>query len=234
MYSKYESLMMTNNNLNNIIPDNYQKFYDNNVFDKARENIREKKNINKKNINITDKDDKLFWIFYDLCYKNSFLELDKNFKREKEIKIQSIKKLLEFKDILKSYKLKILDLENEFLNENKITLKGFFALCLINGINIFYIWDNKYIQVLSNKDNEIIYLRNDKNKEYEILSKDKADLLVNNYFLVENIDKWIKSISSYTKNELLSISNRLNLALNNNKQTKEIIYDAICKKINIM
>lgn len=234
MYSKYDSLMMTNNNLNRLIVDNYQKFYDNNVFDKKIEKVKEKNNIDKKNIKITDKDDKLFWIFYDLCYKDSFLELDKNFKREKEIKIESIKKLSQYKDLLKNYKLKILDLENEFLNENKITLKGFFALCLINGINIFYIWDNKYIQILSHKNNEIIYLKNDKNKESEILTKDKAELLIENFFLIENIDKWIKSISGYTKNELLLISNRLNLVLNNNKPTKELIYEAICKKINIM
>ena len=87
---------------------------------------------------------------------------------------------------------------------------------------------------MSHKNNEIIYLKNDKNKESEILTKDKAELLIENFFLIENIDKWIKSISGYTKNELLLISNRLNLVLNNNKPTKELIYEAICKKINIM
>lgn len=238
MYLKYQPLMMTNNNLLKIIPDNYQKIYDNNLFDKNVDRNRDKNvdrqdNINKKNVKITDKDDRLFWIFYELCYKDSFLEFDKNFKKEKEIKIDSIKKLPEYKDLLKNYKLKILDLENELLNENKITVKGFFALCLVNGINIFYIWDNKYIQILSNNDSEIIYLRNDKNREVELLDKEKAELVISNHFLVENIDKWIKSVNSYTKNELLSISNRLKIVLNN-KITKEIIYEAICKKINII
>lgn len=225
--------MMTNENLLKILPDNYQKFYDNNVFDR-KDKCKQKSIVVKKSSLLTDKDDKLFWTFYELHFKNSFLEMDKNFKTEKEFKIKTIEKLHLFKDKLKNYKLKIQDLENELLNEKKITNKGFMALCLIYGINLFYFWDYKYIEILSKDNGDLIYIRNDKDSEIKILTKEEADKLIENYYFVENIEKWLKSISGYTKTELLNICTKLKIDIKNSKVTKENLYEVIGKKINIM
>ena len=129
MFEKYNNLMMTDDNINKIIPKKCDTLI------KENNNNIKKNKTNNYNF-ITDKDDKLFWLFYQLIFKNDFIEKEKNFQREKEVKINAIEKIRENKDTLKLYKLKIIDIENELLNEKKITIKGFIALCLCYSIVI--------------------------------------------------------------------------------------------------
>ena len=75
---------------------------------------------------IPDKKDKLFWCFYVMLHgEMEYLSIENgHFKIEKDFKIDFVEKIRNHKDLLKTFKLKRNELENEFANESKITIKG--------------------------------------------------------------------------------------------------------------
>ena len=226
MIKEISSLMMTSDVIDSLLPkDNYQKFFDQKVFDKQSNKIEKHK---------IKHDDELFWLFYRLIFKDEFIDYNKSFQIEKNFKIELVSKLRDIKIKLKNYKLKLNDIENDLVNEKKISVKTFFALCLLYDINIIYIWDFKYFELLCNSEKEIFFIENNKNSEIKILENVSKDKIYDSYFYVENIDKSIKSISSYTKNDLTNICNKLNIRNFDKKNTKEQLYEKICLKINVL
>ena len=62
--------------------------------------------------------------------------------------------------------------------------------------------------------------------------ENNIDYYRNNYFYIENINKPIKSITSYTKDDLLKIAEKLNIDITN-KSNKKDIYEKIINKIDL-
>lgn len=175
--------------------------------------------------------DSLFWCFFIILNGRHEYEINSSFKREKEFKIQSIEKLRNIKSELKAFKLRLNEIEDELLNQTKISIKTLFALCLLHKINILYVWNRKYFEIINNADENINVILNE-NKEDKIIydmDLEKINYYRENYLCIENINKQIKSITGYTHKELLAIAHKLDIQDITSKKTKKEIYEKIIK-----
>lgn len=183
------------------------------------------------------KKDDLFWCVYALKYGLLTYDIDNSYKREKEEKISCIEKLRSFKAELKTYKLKLVDIEDDLLNNDKISMKSIIALCVLYKINLIYAWNNKlYFETINNGDDQINIIINEK-KENKLLQGDdniigeKVKYYRNKYLQIENISKPLKAITAYSKEELLIIAKKLNITEFGDKITKKNIYEKISNHI---
>jgi len=177
--------------------------------------------------------DSLFWCFFIILNGQHEYEINSSFKREKEFKIESIEKLRSFKSELKAFKLRLSVIEDELLNQKKISIISLAALCLLHKINVLYIWDRKYFEIINNADEKINIILN-KNKEDTILydtSLETTNYYRDNYWCVENINKPLKSITGYTHKELLTIAQKLDIKDLSSKKTKKEMYEKILEKL---
>jgi hypothetical protein len=107
------------------------------------------------------KKDSLFWCFYILKYGFSKYEMEvgnQHFSIEKQEKFKYIDVLRKptNKDLLKIHKIKPLSLlEDDLANQEKISIKTFFSLCIIENMNIILIDKRKVYEVLTTDDPKI-------------------------------------------------------------------------------
>lgn len=255
IYDQIKETKLTNNNL--IILDNLKKSknIDIELYKTKKNEFIEKElyyKLNSSDISINDNkdidyfepinEDKIFWCFYIILNGHNNYELCKNsyFKEEKDFKIKSIEALNKIKDELKNNKLKITEIKNELGNENKITIKGLYSLCILHKINIMYIKITKgiYYNCFGNKDDTVLnpYIIIENQNKIFILNNNSIEtinLYKNKYYLIENISKPVKGISNYTLSDIQELCNKVNIPLTNNnkKITKLELYDAILCKL---
>jgi len=182
--------------------------------------------------------DKLFWCFFVI--KNGDIKYELlgkiNPVIEKNMKIEYVEKIRKEKQQLKIYKFSSLsNIENRLANEFKIDLNTFFTLCVIENLNIFYINKRTYFELLMNDNDDIYIIKNFDNEKfgYKVLSKNDTEL--KNYkdtlFKIDNIDKPVKSLSSYKVQQLLDFCSKLAIETTNTengkKKTKNELYEAI-------
>lgn len=108
---------------------------------------------------VPTQEDTLFWIFFILTKGMAEYNLlgKYTFQYEHSLKIEYITRIKENKLLWKRYKLqKIVDCENELLNDKKISLKTFFVLCILENINILYIYKRCFYPLLPDDDIEYI------------------------------------------------------------------------------
>jgi hypothetical protein len=193
------------------------------------------------------KKDSLFWCFYILKYGFSKYEMDigsQHFLIEKTEKYANIDLLRtkENKDLLKINKIKPLsDLEDDLANKERISIKTFFALCVIEKMNILLV-DNRKIYQSINNDSPIINVihRNSKTYEHHIelnVSNEAITEFREKYYNVSGFDKALKSMTAYKVDELQDICKQLNINILDNakgtvnakpkKLTKKDIYELI-------
>ncbi len=190
-----------------------------------------------------NKNDQLFWCFYIIKNGYDNYEINKNnsFYLEKSIKINSIEKLREKKELLKINKLKLNDIENELANEKIISIKGFIALLLINDLNVFYVGDSIFYKFISNNDKQIYIVKYNKQiKKLGLSINDNNDTkqyiknITETKMELFDITKQIKGISSYKLGELQDICYKLkiNVKDNDNKNLKKtLLYETILIKL---
>ena len=201
--------------------------------------------------NIDQFKDKLFWCFYKLLNKLEDEDLKQlnGFEIEKKFKFNTIEKLKENRILLKNKKINRLSVQDDLINNNKITLKTFQCLCLIYKINVILLKNNKLYTIFSvdNIDNinsltldnynviELIYQNNYGDFTINIINnineKDLLDKLDNLYFVIE-LEKPLKSITSYKLCDLINIVSKLNI--DNKilvKPTKQHLYNLILKNL---
>jgi len=175
-------------------------------------------------------EDKLFWCFYKII--NDLWDENETFKLEKEFKISCIEKLRKIKNDLKPYKLTVTHIENDLLNEKKISLKTLIALSILYKINLIYTKNYTYYEINNNSlddNSETFLINNINNSECLVLVKKDLDYYRNNYFCIENINKPLKAISGYTIKELELIAKKLQINIDNIKIKKDI-YQKIVEK----
>lgn len=180
--------------------------------------------------------DSLFWCFYIAVYGEIAYELldNTNIITEKKIKFELIDKIRKNKDTLKKYKFSTLShIENQLANENKIDLKTFLSISVIENLNILYLKNKTCYQHLMNDSDELHVFRHLENNcfSYCKSSKEKMKETINGLYLMDNIEKPLKSISSYKLDDLIQISNKLgiNIISNDSKKvkTKNELYESI-------
>jgi hypothetical protein len=160
--------------------------------------------------------DTLFWCFYILVngidkYENLNII---NIVVEKNLKIEYVERLRLKKDLLKMHKCgALLHLENSLVNEQKIDIKTFIALCILENINVIYVKQNCYfeLQMNSQLDVQIIHFFPEKHKFGLEVNSFKAIEYRNSLYQITNVEKPIKAISSYKSEELVEIGEKLGL-----------------------
>jgi hypothetical protein len=192
----------------------------------------EKQKVKRTNFFVPNKDDILFWIFYimhrgmdefemfNMKYKNSS-------NVEKQMKIDYIKTLRDNKVLFKQHKIQTMyTCENDLLNEKIITFKTFFALCLLENINIMYVEKYAYYEYIIDEDNTDIYVLHkldDGSYAFEINVLEEIKKYYKNTKLkMVSYCKHIQSLSFYKIDEVKEIAEFLKVPLVNssNKKTK--------------
>jgi hypothetical protein len=244
--------MMTTSNeftLNNENIDHIFNIY-NQLTRSVQHKIKERQNLNngKKKTIKTNKfmffnsheEDQLFWYYYiTMESKYDYENMKNKYIVEKETKINLINKIRKNKEVLKQFKWKKSEIENNLVYDKTISLTTFICICYINEINVMYVNNNTYYE-LNNKFDNYIFIKklNDKfifyeNKDNDICEKmDEARL---KKWRIDNINKPLKNITAYKLSELQKIAEKFNIAILNiggKKKTKKVLYAAILEKID--
>ena len=181
--------------------------------------------------------DSLFWCFYILKYGYSNYEMEINnqyFVVEKKEKFSYIDKLRKNKNILKIHKIKpFTELEDDLANKDKISIKTFFALCILENINVLLVDKRKIYEIIcidvdENHPINVIH-RNSITMEHHIelnVDNDKLNNYKESYYKMANFDSTLKAMASYKLEELIELCKKLDILLpseNNNIITNNSI-----------
>ena len=194
-------------------------------------------NNTNKNTNVKNKTDRmyrpkqkdsLFWCFYIL--KNGFFNYEmeinhKYFVVEKSEKFKYIELLRKKKDILKIHKIKpFTDIEDDLSNKDRISIKTFFALCIVENINVLLVSNRKVYEFLCNDDTPInvIHRNNETYENYIELeaTKETIQKYRETYYMMSSFDATLKSMASYKVDELIDLCKKLGINLDNCKSKK--------------
>jgi hypothetical protein len=189
------------------------------------------------------KKDSLFWCFYILKYGFSKYEMEvgnQQFSIEKQEKFKYIDELRKQsnKDLLKIHKIKPLSLlEDDLANQERISIKTFFALCIIENMNIILIDKRKVYEVLTTDDPKIhIIHRNSLTYEHHIevdVPEDKIKIYKETYYKMSNFDTSLKAMTSYKVEELVELCKKLEINTDikeKKKMTKKDIYELLVQQ----
>ena len=224
------------NKLNNytLTNDMFMKYTSQNINESQE---AERKHANNKKIDksryITPKqNDRLFWCFYILHkgFDDYSLIEDKHFSIEKEMKINFVKTIRENKHLLKRYKLHRNEVEDILINEKNIDIKVFFMFCIYYEIDIMFINRNFYYE-LDTCFGDTLNIIRIVNGDYCIDTQiENIAFYRNNYCKMDNICRYIKTISGYKVDELQTMCFKLDVNImneNDKKKTKQELYNNI-------
>jgi hypothetical protein len=183
--------------------------------------------------------DSLFWCFYIM--KNGFFnyEMEINnqyFTVEKAEKYKYIEIFRKNKDKLKLHKIKpFTELEDDLANKERISVKTFFALCIVENINAMLVNRRKVYEVLCSDDTPTwVVHRNSESYEHWIEldpTEDTIKKYKETYLMMNGFDMVLKSMTSYKLEELIDLCVKLNIDLKEKeggkKLTKKDIYEML-------
>ena len=122
-------------------------------------------------------------------------------------------------DKIKLHKIKpFTELENDLANKDKISIKTFFALCILENINVLLIDKRKIYEVLcvdidNNHPVNIVH-RNSITSEHNIelnVTDDVVNNYKNTYYKMNSFDSSLKAMNSYKLEELLDLCKKLDI-----------------------
>ena len=236
------------NNINNVVINN-DKIHNDKMHNKVEKNIapvNEPKFLKKhliETIYKPNQKDSLFWCFYILKHGYSNYEMEINgqyFVIEKKEKFKYIELLRKNKELLKIHKIKpFTELEDDLANKDKISVKTFFALCILESINVLLVDKRKIFELTCIDIDEShpvnIIHRNRRNYEHHIELNVNNDVLKKyreTYYKSNTLDASIKSIGSYKVDELLDLCKKLDINITSiqegkKKMTKKDVYELL-------
>jgi len=232
--SQFEKYMITN--------DMYQKY--NNISRKTNnedtktEKMEQNKNYNHNQIYIKEYD-KLFWCFYLMLHdKDTYFSVDnKHFQIEKQLKIDLVDKIRNNKGLMKEAKLKIADVENNVVNDKKTDISGFQAFCIYYNLNVLVCYNNIYYNFYNDDDEatSVIYIKSNKFTCEKNINEYKINEIKNNYYLVDNPKKPLKSIGNYKIDDLIQLCKLFKIIYydeHHKNFKKNKIYELVLDKMN--
>jgi len=187
---------------------------------------------------IPQEKDKLFWCLYIFIHGYYEYKIAKNnsFVIEKKWKMDTLAKLKEkdVLDFLKTNKMKVTDLEDEYMNKEKLSLKGLQVFCFIHKFSVMYISGRKYCEFICDTATKPFVIINMSNKE-DGIHRNPDDAYIKNirdtYWKMENIHKPLKGASAYSLSELQEICSKFNIALEDSqtkkKKTMKVLYQEL-------
>jgi hypothetical protein len=245
LFSNCESYILNEDNMQNYLK--YKLIETNNSKNSnSTNNINYNKNIiniksNSSNVFIPREQDSLFWCYYII--KNGDVQYEmlqnRNTLTTKNLKINLVSKIRENKPIVKINKIDtISNIESNLANDNLLSIKSFMNLCAIDNINVVFVSNKMYYELLTNDTDSIYIIREianqlkyNKQYGYEIASEELLQDIRSNLYKVDSLDKPIKAISSYKVSELLEIANKLAIEVvhkdTGKTKTKNELYESI-------
>jgi hypothetical protein len=202
----------------------------------TKENFKIVKPINK--IYKPSEKDTLFWCFYIMKHGDTQYEMldNKNIVIEKRNKIEYVEKIRKDKQLIKTYKFTTLtNLENNLANEEKINIGTFLSLCVFENLNVLYIKNKTYYELLMNDNPAIFIVYQLENNKYGIKQSVIADTtdIKNTLYKIDNVDKPIKPFSAYKLQDLIDIAIKLGIEItnktSNKSKNKKELYEDIVK-----
>jgi hypothetical protein len=175
--------------------------------------------------------DSLFWCLYILKHGYFNYEMEINgryFVVEKQEKFKYIDMLRKNKELLKIHKIKpFTELEDDLANKDRISVKTFFALCILENINVLLVDKRKIFELtcVDIDDKHIVHVihRNSKTMEHHIelnITDEQLRHYRETYYKCESLDASIKSIGSYKLDELMELCKKLNIDINTYSKTQ--------------
>ena len=158
--------------------------------------------------------DTLFWCFYVMKNGETDYEMlnSRNLITEKKLKIDYIEQIRKDKQQVKAYKFATLShLENMLANEHRIDVGTFLSLCVFENLNVLFIKNKTYFELLMNDGEPIHIVHSLDNYKYGYETKSNNQDIVLSLFKIDNFDKPIKAISSYKVQELVDICEKLSI-----------------------
>ena len=240
-YAKDMFTISKNNNNSNhsSINSNHTK-NKNSYLEPGKDKYNNTSKINNPNIYKPLKKDSLFWCFYILKYGFSKYEMEigtQYFLVEKTEKFRYIEILRDKanKDLMKINKIKPMsEIEDDLANNERISVKTFFALCIMEKINVLLV-DNRKIYQSMNNDSPTINVihRNSKTFENYIelnVTNSSIEHYKETYYNVVGFENGLKSISSYKVDELMELCKKLKIDLDTKNDTKNDTKKKLTKK----
>lgn len=245
--------MYMSTNLDTFLNDDRFQLNNKNIFNimknipiqkKNEKNIIEEQKINKKTDNdffIPSHKDTLFWCWFLFSNNHSIYEIKSQdaFKHEMKCKFDCIERVKKNKEIFKKNKIKLSKIESN-LQEKMIDFNGFQAILLLNEVNLVYIDKYFYYEKCWFPGKKTCFICKFENKYGVWDNENEAKFFdfKKKRIIVENINKKIKSISSYKAPELVDICIKLNIEYkkDNTKgktknKTKKELYKEITEKV---
>ncbi len=179
--------------------------------------------------------DTLFWCFYIMKYGDVKYEMleHKNILAEKQLKIEYVEKIRKEKQTVKTYKFATLThIENNLANENQLDVKTFLTLCAVENLNVLFVKNKTYYELLMNDSKELhtVHLLQNYKYGYEV-NPSGAEQIKSTLYKLDNIDKPIKAMSGYKLSELVEVCNKLAIDVidkeTNKSKGKKELYEAI-------
>jgi hypothetical protein len=201
--------------------------------------IPKKNNMIKKFFSAKKGCDKLIWYHHILLNGlQSYHFLGSNsYGEEKKMKIDLVYKIRENKQLLKNHKIRYRDVEANLCNDDEIQMNTFLALLIISEINFYYSDDKFYYTKLINCDLDKYCYVHKKEGNYYLWhdeEKPKFEEISKKLITIDNINKPLKTISSYKKPELEEWCKKLKIKyefIGQKKPTKNKLYALIQEKL---
>ena len=196
--------------------------------------------------------DSILWAMYIMIYGVEQYEMIENhYVESNRFKFELIEILRQNKPIMKANKVKLSVVEETLVHKPFITLETLHAIVLCKSMSLYIVQDRKYYDIESGTSNT--------GKGPFIIEKNKGKYLLYiaphavannyityiraNYWRMESISAPIRPISAYKLQDLIDISEKLNLPIVNvfpgkfgsmgteKRKTKPELYEAICQYV---
>lgn len=201
--------------------------------------IEENKQTSFIKTNFSKNFDFFFWCFYILHNDFETFQEKNSFKEEQLEKFRLIEVLKEKKDILKpiyktnKFKINISEMINDLGSSIMIDESTFYGLCFLLTKNIA-LTKNKIMKLIQNDTSSHDYITIDLITKTMTLTPMKLEMIQNKYFIVDNLEKPIKSEGTYKVDDLRQMASLFNVDvydLNGKLKTKKILYQDISRQL---
>lgn len=200
--------------------------------------------------NETANTDSILWSLYIMLYGVEKYEMIENhYIESNRFKFELIEFLRDNKTILKANKVKLSSTEDTLVHKPFITLETLHAVAICKSLSLYIIQDRKYYDVSSGSGSGTPFiLEKIKGKYLLYMAPDPISMkyiayVRTNYWRMESISAPIRPISAYKLQDLIDISEKLNLPVVNvfpgkfgsigteKRKTKPELYEGICRYV---
>jgi len=180
-------------------------------------------------------DDKLFWAFYIIRHGyEEYSQVKRTFSNEKQLKFSMIEELKDEKQYLKQNKIRLSLLVEDLGTSHTISLPTFIGLCCAYRKNIC-VFRNKIMARYAFDESTVDFHVVDCNNKHLSSTKKNDTILENKYVIVTNLDKPLKDVTSYKKEELQIIASKFGVSCvhesTKKQKMKQQLYQDILENI---